>query len=74
MTAIADARELERATRNLVASVDPAQWPRTAAAFQQLIEGDARDRMGIRHRDRVFRWGAEMLVRGIATYPKFSSP
>ena len=74
MTAIADAGELERATRNLVASVDAARWPHTAAAFQQLIEGDARDRMGIRHRDRVFRWGAEILVRGIATYPKFSSP
>ncbi len=74
MSGIVDAAELERATRNLAASVDPAQWPRTAAAYRQLFENRARDRMGIRHRDLVFRWGAEMLVRGIAAYPRFSSP
>jgi TetR/AcrR family tetracycline transcriptional repressor len=71
MTAI-DAGELERATRNLVASIDATQWPRTATALQQLVAGDARHRMGIQHRDRVFRWGAEMLVHGIAAYPKFT--
>jgi TetR/AcrR family transcriptional regulator, tetracycline repressor protein len=74
MTGIVDAGELERATRHLVASVDPARWPRTAAAYRQLFENNARDRMGIRHRDRVFRWGAEMLVRGIAAYPRFTTP
>jgi len=74
MSGIVDAAELERVTRTLFASLDAAKWPRTAAAYQQLFESDARDRMGIRHRDRVFKWGAEMFVRGIATYPRFSSP
>jgi TetR/AcrR family tetracycline transcriptional repressor len=74
MSGIVDAGELERVTRALVASVDAEKWPRTAAAYGQLFESDARDRMGIRHRDRVFRWGAEMFVRGIATYPRFTSP
>jgi hypothetical protein len=74
MSGIVDARELERVTRTLVASVDAVKWPRAAAAYQQLFESDVRDRMGIRHRDRVFRWGAEMFVRGIATYPRYSSP
>jgi TetR/AcrR family tetracycline transcriptional repressor len=72
MSGIVDAGELERVTRSLVATVDAGKWPRTAAAYQQLFESDARDRMGIRHRDRVFRWGAEMFVRGIATSPRVS--
>src|SRR3954471_6590129 len=74
MSGIVDAEELERVTRELVATVDATKWPRTAAAYEQLFESDARDRMGLRHRDRVFRWGAEMFVRGIATYPRLSSP
>jgi TetR/AcrR family tetracycline transcriptional repressor len=73
MSGIVDAGELERVTRMLVATVDATKWPRTAAAYEQLFESDARDRMGIRHRDRVFRWGAEMFVRGIATYPRLSA-
>ncbi len=74
MSGIVEASELERVTRLLVTSVDASKWPRTAAAYQQLFEADGRDRMGIQHRDRVFRWGAEMFVRGIATYPRLSSP
>lgn len=73
MSAVIDAGEFERVTRNLLASVDAGQWPRTATAYQQLLESGMRDRLGPRHRELVFRWGAEMLVRGIATYPKFSS-
>ena len=68
---VTDAAELDRRTRMLIATVDPAKWPRAADAYRQLFESDLRERGGIRDRDRIFRWGAQMFVRGFASFPGF---
>lgn len=71
MANVTDAAELDRRTRMLIATVDPAKWPRAADAYRQLFESDLRERGGIRDRDRIFRWGAQMFVRGFASFPGF---
>jgi TetR/AcrR family tetracycline transcriptional repressor len=71
MSGIKDQAELDRLKRMVVASLDAEQWPRTAAAYQELFDADKGEKMGIRNRERIFRWGAEMFVRGLATYPGF---
>ena len=74
IASIADKAEFTRKAKMVLASVDAVQWPRTADAYRILFESDARERPGIRDRDRMFRWGAEMFVRGIAEYPTFPPP
>jgi len=74
MAGITDKAELTRKAKMMLASLDTSTSPRTADAYRMLFESDARDRPGIRDRDRVFRWGAEMFVRGIAAYPDFPQP
>jgi TetR/AcrR family transcriptional regulator, tetracycline repressor protein len=71
MAGIVDKAELDRKAKMMLSAIDEKQWPRTAEAYRMLFESDARDRPGIRDRDRVFRWGAEMFVRGFADYPTF---
>jgi len=71
IASIADKAEFARRAKTVLAAVDTTKWPRTADAYRMLFESDARDRPGIRDRDRMFRWGAEMFVRGIADYPDF---
>lgn len=71
ISGITDKVELDRKAKAMLASVDATTWPRTADAYRMLFESDARDRPGIRDRDRVFRWGAEMFVRGVADFPGF---
>jgi TetR/AcrR family tetracycline transcriptional repressor len=73
MSGIKDKTELTRLTRAVINSVDAGRWPRTAAAYGELFDTDKGEKMGIRNRERVFRWGAEMFVRGLATYPGFPS-
>ena len=63
--------DLDRVAKKLLGWIDESAWPRTADAYRLLFESDARDRPGIRDRDRVFRWGARMFVRGIAENPAF---
>jgi TetR/AcrR family tetracycline transcriptional repressor len=59
-------RDLPYATaKERIAAISPPQidatkWPRTADAVLQVFERNLRDR------DRMFRWGAEMIVRGFA--------
>lgn len=71
MANVVDEAELDRMTRMLVATVDPAKWPRAADAYRRLFESDLRQRGGIRDRDRIFRWGAQMFVRGFEDYSEF---
>jgi len=40
--------------------IDPAQFPRMADAMRRVHEGK------LRNRERVFRWGAQLIVRGLA--------
>jgi len=74
MSGVIDKDEIDRVTRMLIAAVDAAKWPRAADAYRQLLESDIRDRGGVRDRDRIFRWGAQMFVRGVSTFPGFSPP
>jgi TetR/AcrR family tetracycline transcriptional repressor len=71
MSGVVDKAQFDRKAKMMLASVDADQWPRTADAYRMLFESDARDRPGIRDRDRIFRWGAEMFVRGFADHPNF---
>lgn len=71
MANVTDEVELDRLTRMLVATVDPAKWPKAADAYRRLFESDLRERGGIRDRDRIFRWGAQTFVRGFASFPGF---
>ena len=41
--------------------IDATRWPRTADAFRQAFTGTIRDR------EAIFRWGAMLIVRGLAT-------
>jgi TetR/AcrR family tetracycline transcriptional repressor len=41
-------------------AIDPAQFPRMADAMLRVFEGK------LRNRERVFRWGAQLIVRGLA--------
>lgn len=74
MAGITDQAEIVRLSRTLFSSIDAERWPRTAAAYRELFDADMGERKGIRNRERVFRWGAEMFVRGLATYPGFPAP
>jgi len=74
MAGLVDKEELNRITQALVAAVDASKWPRAANAYQLLFQSDMRDRGGVRDRDRIFRWGAQMFVRGFATFPGFPPP
>jgi TetR/AcrR family tetracycline transcriptional repressor len=38
--------------------IDPERWPRVADAYRQVFNGEPRDR------EKMFRWGAQMIVRG----------
>lgn len=40
--------------------IDAARWPRTADAMNHVFDGKPRDR------ERLFRWGATMIVNGMA--------
>jgi TetR/AcrR family tetracycline transcriptional repressor len=40
--------------------IDAARWPRTADAVQQVFARNLRDR------EQLFRWGAVLIVRGLA--------
>jgi TetR/AcrR family tetracycline transcriptional repressor len=40
--------------------IDPTRWPRTADALTRVFNEKFRDR------DVIFRWGAQMIVRGMA--------
>ena len=73
MAEVVDEAELDRITKMLVATVDPTKWPRSADAYRRLFESDVRGRAGIRDRDRIFRWGAQMFVRGFADCPAFKT-
>jgi TetR/AcrR family tetracycline transcriptional repressor len=55
----AEAQALAARRRELI---DPAKWPRTAAAMERTLEKDT----GVRNRDTMFRWAAQMVVRGMA--------
>jgi TetR/AcrR family tetracycline transcriptional repressor len=41
--------------------IDATRWPRTADAFQRAFTGTIRDR------ETIFRWGATLIVRGLAS-------
>jgi TetR/AcrR family tetracycline transcriptional repressor len=71
MSGVVNKAELDRMAKGMLASIDAGKWPRMADAYRTLFESDARERKGIRDRDRIFRWGAEVFVRGIADYPGF---
>ncbi|HEY4129747.1 MAG TPA: TetR/AcrR family transcriptional regulator C-terminal domain-containing protein [Gemmatimonadaceae bacterium] len=43
--------------------IDAAQFPRMADAMRRVFEGK------LRNRERVFRWGAQLIVRGLAQAP-----
>jgi TetR/AcrR family tetracycline transcriptional repressor len=58
IASIADKAEFTRRAKIVLAAVDPVKWPRAADAYRMLFESDARDRPGIRDRDRMFRWVA----------------
>jgi TetR/AcrR family tetracycline transcriptional repressor len=55
-----DLTAVERFARLPVPEIDASRFPRAADAFQRVFDGKLRDR------DAVFRWGAQMIVRGMA--------
>ncbi len=69
ITQLRDPKFSDETLRSLMESIPESRWPRTAHAYRRLFESDIRDRTGVRDYDRVFRWGAETFVRGLAVQP-----
>lgn len=55
-----DVAAVERRITLPVPAIDAARYPRAADAYRQVFEGKFRDR------DVIFRWGAQLIVRGMA--------
>lgn len=53
-----NAEQTERIAKMNPPLIDPVRFPRTADAYAQVFAGQHRDS------ERMFRWGAEMIVRG----------
>ena len=71
ITQMRDPKFDEEKLRSVMEAIPEQRWPRTASAYRRLFESDIRDKSGVRDFDRVFRWGAETFVRGLAVQPPF---
>lgn len=69
ITQLRDPKFDEQKLRSVMEAIPEDRWPRTANAYRRLFESDIRDKSGVRDYDRVFRWGAETFVRGLAAQP-----
>jgi TetR/AcrR family tetracycline transcriptional repressor len=54
-----DAETMRNMADLVLPSIDADRWPRTADAYQKVFRGRQLDR------DVMFRWGAQMIVRGM---------
>jgi TetR/AcrR family tetracycline transcriptional repressor len=66
-----DPKRTDETLRSLMEAIPDDRWPRTASAYRRLFESGVRDKGNVRDFDRVFRWGAETFVRGLAAQPPF---